>query len=433
MRALASSLLFSLLAPIAVLAQAESAGTAPAGAAPVGETKPEKPRSKFVKKPGNAAKKEGDGKDGPKPTEPDPVEQGPPIKPVLRVSPDVMAAQFFREALSPYGEWFELKGYGRCWKPKGLSPGWAPYTVGEWAYSNYGWTWVSAEDFGDIVHHYGRWIRLRGHGWTWIPDLEWAASWVGWRYGTKQIGWCPLPPQSKWNPSTGVGPWIDRDYEIGPENYVFCQIPDFGNEMLHKVLLPSTQNADAFLHTVNITNISLAVRNIFVGGPSFDWIATRSVQPVSVIRVAKERSLIKFRELLQTASENATEGPAAFRSVLRESSLTLVAPEWGILSDPRRAESLGFHVDEPDEKSREGSGKRVWREGAQASDPEPVVVDPNVVVVVPSPLNGWENLNSEEEKKTLKAKVAREVAGMNADRNPARPFDPKRDTPTVRR
>lgn len=429
MRAFRFAFLLFVVTPLLARAQGEPASAAPG--TPSAETKPEKPRSKFVKKPGNTPKKES--QDTAKAVESEPMDQSPPIKPVQRVTPDYMAAQFFREALSPYGEWVEVQGYGRCWKPKGVRPGWAPYTVGEWAYSNYGWTWVSAEDFGDIVHHYGRWVRLKGHGWTWVPDLEWAAAWVSWRYGTKQIGWCPLPPQAKWNPATGVGPWADRDWDIGPENYVFCQIPDFGRAELHKVLLPSERNADAFMHTVNITNISFSVRNIFVGGPSYDWVATRSTEPVSVIKVVKERSLVKFREVLRTASENADEGPAKFRSVLLGDTLTLVAPQWGILVDPRRAESLGFHVDEPDEKGKTGAAKTVWREGAQASEPEPVVVDPRVPVVVPALLGGWENFSSEEEKKTIKAKVAREVAGLNAERNPARPFDPLRDTPTVRR
>jgi hypothetical protein len=421
-------LLFSLFTAVSVAVAQTEAPPQPQG----GEAKTEKPRSKFVKKPA-AGKKEKEAQEAAKPTEPEPVEQGPLIKPVVRVTGDVVAAQFFREALTPYGEWIEVGGYGRCWKPKGVGSQWAPYTVGEWAYSDFGWTWVSSENFGDIVYHYGRWFRLKGHGWTWVPDLEWAAAWVSWRYGTKQVGWAPLPPQAKWNAQTGLGPWVDRDFEIGPDNYAFCSITEFGNEALDKALLPRNQNPDSFLHTVNVTNISFAVRNIFVGGPSYDWVASRSIQPVSVIKVAKERSLIKFREVLQIASENVDEGPAKFRSLVLDGKLTLVAPQWGILADPRRAESLGFHVDEPDDKAKAAAAKAVWREGAQASDPEPVAVDPNVKTVTPEQINGWEAFSSEEEKKNLRAKVSREVAGMNAERNPARPFDYKRDMPTVRR
>lgn len=432
MRAIKSIVLPLLLSP--AFAFGQNASPAPDSAsAQSSESKPEKPRSKFVKKPASAAKKEKEKEEAAKQAEAEQMEQAPLIRPVLRVSADVMAAQFFREALQPFGEWFEVQGHGRCWKPRGITPEWAPYTVGEWAYSNYGWTWVSAEDFGDIVYHYGRWMRLRGHGWTWVPDLEWAASWVAWRYGTKQIGWSPLPPSVKWDPKKGVGAWVDRDFEIGPENYVFCQIPQFGNEDLSEVLSPPSQNLDGFLHTINVTNIAAGLRTIFAGGPSYDWVATRSTQPVSVIRLVKERSLIKFREVLRTAAENSEEGPAKFRSVILGDTLTVVAPEWGILVDPRRAESLGFHVDEPDEKEKAGAAKAVWREGASAGDPEPAAADSNKNAIVPVLLKGWEGVPSEEEKRRLKTKVSQEVAGLNAERNPARPFDPRRDTPTVKR
>jgi hypothetical protein len=226
---------------------------------------------------------------------------------------------------------------------------------------------------------------------------------------------------------------VDRDFNLGPDNYVFCQIPNFGDSNLQKVILPAAQNADGVLHTVNVTNISQATRTIFAGGPSYDWVATRSSQPVAVVRVSKERSLVKFRELLRTASENVDEGPARFRTVMKEDVITLVAPEWRILVDPRRAESLGFHVDEPDEKGAASGTKTVWREGAQATDPEPVVVDPKIPLVTPVMIHGWEAMSSEEERKMLQAKVSREVAGLNPERNPARLFDPKRDNPTVRR
>ena len=72
-----------------------------------------------------------------------------PIKPVKQVPPEEMASRFFKEALAPFGEWIELGEYGQCWRPGAVDERWAPYTVGSWAYSRYGWTWVSAEDFAD--------------------------------------------------------------------------------------------------------------------------------------------------------------------------------------------------------------------------------------------------------------------------------------------
>jgi hypothetical protein len=39
-------------------------------------------------------------------------------------------------------------------------------------------------------------------------------------------------------------------------------------------------------------------------------------------------------------------------------------------------------------------------------------------------------MSNEEEKRALQSKVAREVAGLSAQLNPARPFDPKKDIPS---
>ena len=83
---------------------------------------------------------------------------------------------FFYESLSPYGEWIEVGDYGGCWRPSGVIEDWAPYTDGYWAYTDGGWTWVSYEDLGDVTYHYGRWVRVEGEGWCWVPDHRVGAS-----------------------------------------------------------------------------------------------------------------------------------------------------------------------------------------------------------------------------------------------------------------
>src|SRR5262249_59564660 len=72
-----------------------------------------------------------------------------------------------------------------------------PYSDGYWAYTDYGWTWVSYEDFGWATYHYGRWANLDDYGWVWFPgeDLDWGPAWVSWRTGGDYIGWAPLAPR----------------------------------------------------------------------------------------------------------------------------------------------------------------------------------------------------------------------------------------------
>ncbi len=361
-----------------------------------------------------------------------PMDNSPPIKPVERLSKEDLSAAFFIEALSPYGTWHEIEGYGHCWKPK-VDSKWRPYTLGSWIYSNHGWTWLSSENFGDIVYHYGRWLRLQPQGWFWVPDLEWAASWVSWRYGSRYVGWAPIPPEVKWNHTTGIGTWVDRDYKLGPDNYVFCEVTDFGNKDLQKVLLPESTNPTSVMHSVNTTNlsgfkISSSEYTTFSGGPYYDWLASRSTAPIPWVKIKKEGSLVKFREQLQVASENSSSGPAVFKSILENQTLTVMAPRWEILVDPRRADALGFSLPEKNENQK----KIVWSEG-ETTERKPNQKDTTehgTSIRTPKLLRGWESISNDEEKRALQSKVAREVAGLSAHLNPARPFDPKKDIPS---
>ena len=101
-----------------------------------------------------------------------------------------------------------------------------------------------------------------------------------------------------------------------------------------------------------------------------------------------------------------------------------MAPEWGHLVDPRKADALGF-TGEEDEKVT----KVQWVEG-NAEAPVIKPAEPVVLEDVPL-LTGWE-LVQPSQKAILKIKVAREVAGMDPLTHPADPFNPLRDIPTGR-
>ena len=89
----------------------------------------------------------------------------------------------FYEKLEPHGEWRDTNEYGYVWQPREAENArdWRPYTEGRWAYSDAGWTWISDEPYGWATYHYGRWTRVRGTGWVWVPGSEWAPAWVSWR------------------------------------------------------------------------------------------------------------------------------------------------------------------------------------------------------------------------------------------------------------
>src|SRR4051794_5397478 len=85
--------------------------------------------------------------------------------PRLARADEEVSFDYFYDNLKPYGEWVDVADYGLCWHPSDVSEDWAPYTDGYWAYTDAGWTWVSYEDFGGIVYHYGRWVRVNDEGW----------------------------------------------------------------------------------------------------------------------------------------------------------------------------------------------------------------------------------------------------------------------------
>jgi hypothetical protein len=71
---------------------------------------------------------------------------------------------------------------------------WRPYSDGHWVWTDYGWTWVSNQEWGDIPFHYGRWGWDDDIGWFWVPGTTWGPAWVSWRSNDQYMGWAPLPP-----------------------------------------------------------------------------------------------------------------------------------------------------------------------------------------------------------------------------------------------
>ena len=110
---------------------------------------------------------------------------------------DAQAYTEFQTALAPYGAWDYDSSYGYVWSPSAsiVGAGFSPYaTGGNWALTEYGWTWVSDWSWGWAPFHYGRWITRAGR-WSWVPGSMWGPAWVSWRSGGGYVGWSPLPPR----------------------------------------------------------------------------------------------------------------------------------------------------------------------------------------------------------------------------------------------
>lgn len=198
----------------------------------------------------------------------------------------------FYTRLEPYGDWIETDNYGYVFHPReAASTSWRPYTNGRWIYTDAGWTWIADEPFGWATYHYGRWTRLRGIGWVWVPGNEWAAAWVSWRKGGEYVGWAPLPPEAHFDRRTGIRNWSDSYYEVGPDQYVFVPTQQFGEERIERAIVPQQRNVTIVNQTTNVTNITYNNTIIVNQGPSYDELRAQSQRPIERLRLERQANV----------------------------------------------------------------------------------------------------------------------------------------------
>ncbi len=164
----------------------------------------------------------------------------------------------FHDELSPYGNWMNYPGYGNVWvcNVAGFRP---YYSDGHWAYSRYGWTWVSDYNWGWAPFHYGRWAFDNSYGWLWVPGYTWGPAWVSWRTGDNYYGWAPL------SPGLHVGVNIGRG--IPANNWAFLPQQYMGYNSLHPYYANRQQNVTIIRNTTIINNTSVYNHNRYYAGP----------------------------------------------------------------------------------------------------------------------------------------------------------------------
>lgn len=101
--------------------------------------------------------------------------------------------RYYADDLDGAGEWVYVDDYSTwCWRPIGLSVDWRPYWDGHWGCYAGGMTWISAQPWGYVTHHFGRWGWRANWGWYWIPGVYYAPAWVAWHSYDSYFGWAPL-------------------------------------------------------------------------------------------------------------------------------------------------------------------------------------------------------------------------------------------------
>jgi probable HAF family extracellular repeat protein len=215
----------------------------------------------------------------------------------------------FYSRLSSDGDWVEAGDYGYCFKPHVAEGDWAPYRDGHWVWTDRGWFWYSNENFGWATYHYGRWVRISGQGWCWVPGSEWAPAWVSWRQSSEYCGWAPLPPDAGFSVNVGVAGWADSYYGIGPAAYTFINFKAWGQSSYLRYVASPAENVQIIRQTTNITNIRVQNTVINNFGPRVEMIQQYTNQKIVPTKIV--------------FSPNRQAG---YGATLRGSELQVVAP-----------------------------------------------------------------------------------------------------------
>jgi len=165
--------------------------------------------------------------------------------------------QDFHQSLDAHGRWVDTPEYGTVWIPHAAQQaGWRPYAYGHWAYTDYGWTWVSDEAWGWAPYHYGRWTWYASHGWVWVPGTTWAPAWVVWRWGGGYAGWAPMPP------GWVVGAYWYGGYYGSPTYWSFCHTSYLTSASVHTVIVTGSAAQSHMQSTQVVDNVRRS------GGPN---------------------------------------------------------------------------------------------------------------------------------------------------------------------
>ena len=191
---------------------------------------------------------------------------------------------FFYSNLAPYGTWIEIDNGLVVWRPSVIKTGWAPYRYGQWIWTVDGWYWDSYEPFGEIVFHYGRWYYDDYYGWIWVPDYNWAPSWVEWRYDDNYIGWAPLPPYAIF--SINIGIQYTYDYYVPYNHWHFVKYKYFCDPYVDKYFVGSQYKYRIHGKTKFRDNYDYRDGRIVNRGVDIDFVRKRSGQDI------KQRNIV---------------------------------------------------------------------------------------------------------------------------------------------
>lgn len=343
----------------------------------------------------------------------------PPVPPAPAAAVDVA---FFYDSLDPYGDWLWIEPHGWVWAPNAVDPFWRPYSVGRWMWTDWGWTWVSAERWGWATYHYGRWARVNRHGWVWVPGDVWGPAWVAWRHGGGVVGWAPLPPEVRFHVGVGLD-WggVDIDVAIRLDNWCFMDDVRFVEPDVHRHAYPVGRNATVIRKTRDSTRVRVVDRRIINDGVDRDEMERTTKRPIPGHRIVDAQGADR------RTPEVAGDEVRVFRPSVRPGSSKAAPSRGRKVPEPEVVrQPTPSPVDDEAERRWDKRWNEDWRklEKVQQRD-EPVQANP------PAPARPEVGKQRREENYTAAENAYRELlaererAKRRADRAPGKAPTPE--------
>ncbi|HEX7252833.1 MAG TPA: DUF6600 domain-containing protein [Thermoanaerobaculia bacterium] len=311
-----------------------------------------------------------------------------------------VSVSFFHDQLSPHGRWVVAGSYGDVWVPGGVAAGWAPYVDGQWVWTDYGWTWVSYDPWGDIPYHYGTWSYVSDYGWCWVPGTVWAPAWVTWAYSDNYIGWAPVPATFVFS----SGGYFGGPVVLSASRYCFVPTSQFVGVNVSTVRVPVAQNTAIFANTTRATRFQVSNGVVHTAGldpARVERVTGHQLQRASINQVhaqpttvaaaglSKSRSLgvvvpakTRSQELRTTSTSHATEkhAPAA---TSKETQTHTAAK-----ASPRSTTTENTHVaqkSKPQPKAKPEHSTTSAQSTSRSTHQKPVTEEKSRVAAKPQP------------------------------------------------
>lgn len=215
-----------------------------------------------------------------------------------------IAYGIFYTHLAPHGVWMEFSDGLIVWRPTIIRKAWAPYSIGRWIWTEYGWYWDSYEPFGYITYHYGRWFYDDFYGWIWIPDYDWAPAWVEWRYDDYYVGWAPLPPYAVF--SINIGIHFTFNYVTPYHHWHFVQYNYMCDPYVYKYYVSPKYKYRIYSNTRYRNDYSYVNGTVVNRGIDVEQVRFRSGQEIRQRNIQQVSDLRELRDNPRERSDNST-------------------------------------------------------------------------------------------------------------------------------